>query len=142
MFLGILMLTSPSSSRYKSCLDLDFHNSLSIGVRASVQNDADMWKEFSSSNYSNFLQNKRCYGLMLNFDFYQPFKHTTDSYVVFYMTLMNLPRSQTSFEHEPTSLNHFMEPLVSELKEFWNPGVRLFTAESPKFKLLINVCGM
>ena len=28
-----------------------------------------------------------------------------------------------------------MVPLVRELQEFWHPGVRLFTAESPRFKL-------
>ena len=27
-----------------------------------------------------------------------------------------------------------MVPLVQELQEFWSPGVRLFTAESPRFK--------
>lgn len=35
-----------------------------------------------------------------------------------------------------------MEPLVSELQQFWNPGVRLFTAESPKFRLQFRLALM
>lgn len=96
--------------------------------------DGKIWEEFKSSNHSEFLKNKRCYGLMLNFDFFQPYKHRTDSYGVFYITLMNLPRDIRfkqenillvgiipSFEHEPTSLNPFMQPLVNELRvlESW-----------------------
>ena len=64
---------------------------------------------------------------MLNFDFFQPYKHTPESYGVFYMTLLNLPRNErfkqenvllvAAFEHEPP-LNPFMEPLVRELQEF------------------------
>lgn len=117
--------------------------------------DGEMWNDFNSCKHSNFLHNKRCYGLMLNFDFFQPYKHTTDSYGVFYMTLMNLPRDQRfkqenvllvgiipAFEHEPTSLNSFMKPMVAELKQFWSPGVRLFTAESPKFKLQFKLALM
>ena len=93
---------------------------------------------------------------MLNFDFFQLYKHTTDSYGVFYLTLINLPRELRfreenillvgiipAYEHEPSSLNHFMEPLINELKEFWCPGIKLFTAESPKFKqACVNVCSM
>lgn len=36
-----------------------------------------------------------------------------------------------------------MLPLVQELQElFWNPGVRLFTAESPRFKLQFRLALM
>lgn len=56
--------------------------------------DGKVWKDFNSEKYSNFLRNNRCYGLMLNFDFFQPYKHSPDSYGVFYMTLMNLPRAE------------------------------------------------
>ena len=70
------------------------------------------------------------------------------------MTLTNLPREQRfkqenvlligiipAFEHEPTSLNSFMKPLVN-VKQFWSPGIRLFTAESPKFKLTFKAALM
>lgn len=65
---------------------------------------------------------------------------------------MNLPRDQRfkqenillvgiipAFEHEPNSLNTFMKPLVKELQLFWN---RLFTAQSPKFKLQFKLALM
>lgn len=76
--------------------------------------DGNVWKEFSTDKYHNFLKFKRNYGVMLNFDFFQPYKHTTESYGAFYLTLMNLPRSERfkkenvllvgivpPFEHEP-----------------------------------------
>ena len=114
--------------------------------------DGQVWEDFQSQKYDRFLSNKRCYGLMLNFDFFQPYKHVPESYGVFYMTLVNLPREQRenillvgiipAFEHEPSSLNSFLEPLVQELKQFWRPGIRLFTTESPKFRLLFRVALM
>ena len=92
---------------------------------------------------------------MLNFDFFQPFKHTTDSYGVLYLVLMNLPRSVRfkqenviivgivpAFEKEPSTLNSFFLPLVNELKEFWTDGVRFNTAESPNYKLLFKAALM
>ena len=117
--------------------------------------DGQVWKDFQSEKYNKFLQNRRCYGLMLNFDFFQPYKHTPESYGVFYMTLINLPREQRfkrenillvgiipAFEHEPGNLNPFMQPLVDELQQFWSPGIRLFTAESPKFRLQFRLALM
>ena len=105
--------------------------------------DGNIWKEFLSSKHNFFLNSKRSYGVMLNFDFFQPYKHTTESYGALYLTLMNLPRSERfkqenvilvsivpPFEHEPSTLNSFLRPLVDELKEFWVSGVRLNTAES------------
>ena len=116
--------------------------------------DGKIWKEFNTSKHSNFLKSKQSYGVMLNFDFFQPYKHTTDSYGVFYLSLMNLPRSERfkqenvlllgiipALEHEPSSLNSFLRPLVEELKVFWD-GVRLNTAESPRYKLLFKVALM
>ena len=40
------------------------------------------------------------------------------------------------------TLNSFLRPLVEELKEFWNPGARLYTAESPKFRLKFRIAFM
>ena len=69
---------------------------------------------------------------MLNFDFFQPYKHTISSYGALYLTLMNLPRTRSifkqenvilvgiipPFEHEPPTLNPFLRPScpVDELK--------------------------
>lgn len=117
--------------------------------------DGDVWADFCSEKFGNFLQYKRNYGVMLNFDFFQPYRHTTESYGVFYLTLMNLPRSEhfkkenvllvgiiPPLGHEPASLNTFMKPLVDELKQFWVSGYRLNTAESPRYKLLFKLALM
>lgn len=91
---------------------------------------------------------------MLNLDFFQPYKHTTESFGAIYLTLMNLPRSERfkqenvilvgiipPFLHEPPSLNTFLRPLVDELNAFWT-GVRLNTAESPRYKPLFKLALM
>ena len=117
--------------------------------------DGDVWKEFLSDKYGRFLKYKRNYGVMLNFDFFQPYEHVSESYGVFYLTLMNLPRSERfkqenvilvgiipPFEHEPSTLNPFLRPLVDELKEFWESGVRLNTAETQQYKPLFKLALM
>ena len=48
--------------------------------------DGCIWKEFTS-----FLEAPYALGLILNFDFFQPYTHTTYSVGVFYLTIMNLP---------------------------------------------------
>lgn len=53
--------------------------------------DGKIWKEFNSDKCDNFLKKRRNYGVMLNFDFFQPYKHTTESYGVFYLTIINMP---------------------------------------------------
>ena len=91
---------------------------------------------------------------MLNVDFFQPHKHTTESYGALYLSLMNLPRSERlkqentilvgiipPFKHEPPSLNTFLRPMVDELKEFWT-GVKLNTAESPNYRPLFKLALM
>ena len=47
-----------------------------------------------------------------------------------------------NFVHEPPSMNTFLRPFVDELTEFWNQGVRLYTTESPKYKLLFKIALM
>ena len=68
-------------------------------------------------------------GLMINVDWFQPYKHCTDSLGAIYL---NLPRKERykreniilaglipSLNSEPRSLNTFLSPLVDELKELW-----------------------
>ena len=81
-------------------------------------------------NYGN-------YGLMLNMDFFQPYKHVQYSLGAIYITVLNLPRElQNKAQnviliglipgpHEPKhDINSFLSPLVTELKEFWS-GVQV-----------------
>ena len=85
-----------------------------------------------------FLSVPRNYGLMLNFDFFQPIKHRKDYSVgVLYLVLLNLPRHLRfkwenvivvgivpSLDGEPKSLNEFLQPAVDELQALWE-GARL-----------------
>ena len=70
-------------------------------------------------------------GLLLNVDWFQPFKHSTYSVGAIYLTIMNLPRS-VRFKcqnvilvgilpgpSEPKhNINSYIEPLVKELQDF------------------------
>ena len=90
--------------------------------------DGEVSKNFKWRDGSHFFSLERRYGLMLNVDWFQPFKRRSDYSVgVIYFVVMNLPRSQRfkfenviiggiipSLESEP-KLNTFLEPCVDEL---------------------------
>ena len=116
--------------------------------------DGRLWKDFQ-----DFFQEVGNYGLMLNFDFFQPFKRGIYSVGVLYLTVMNLPRSER-FKRENvilvgvipqinngTSINPFLEPLVKELNQLWTEGFQCrssFTGTLHKFKaaLLCVACDL
>ena len=105
--------------------------------------DGDIWKTFQWKDGSVFFQHERHYGLMMNIDWFQPFKRRVDYSVgVIYFVLMNLPRRERfkmenviiagiipPFDKEP-SLNTFLEPVVEELRPLWN-GMPLSSSLSP-----------
>lgn len=79
-----------------------------------------------------FLQEVGNLGLMLNLDWFQPYKYVNDSVGVMYLALMNLPRVERFMKdniivvgiipgpHEPKEhINVFLEPLVIDLKQLW-----------------------
>ena len=107
--------------------------------------DGKVWKKFGNwRGTKEFLNLSRSFGLMLNVDWFQPFKHRNDYSVgVMHMVLMNLPRNIRfkkqnvilvgiipALAHEPKSLNHFLEPAINELKALWI-GVKVNTCNSP-----------
>ena len=49
--------------------------------------DGQVWKDFTSPKYGNFLKNRRACGVMLNMDFFQPYKHVRQSYGVLYLSV-------------------------------------------------------
>lgn len=89
-----------------------------------------IWKDFQKYKGHDFLSLPRNYGLMLNFDFFQPIKHRKDYSVgVLYLVVLNLPRHLRfkwenvivvgivpSLDKEPKTLNEFLVPAVDELK--------------------------
>ena len=97
-----------------------------------------LWKDFFKYNNEDFLNAPRNYGMMLNFDCFQPMKHRKDYSVgVLYLVSLNLPRSErfkwenvivvgiiSAMGYEPKHLNELLKPAVDELKALWK-GVRL-----------------
>lgn len=119
--------------------------------------DGRIWKKFSQPE-NGFFVNKGSYGLMINVDWFCPYKHVR-SYSVgaIYAVLMNLPRKERfkrknviliglipSMKKEPP-LNTFLQPLVSELKVAWEQGFQIKSYESPRtakmFKLALLLVG-
>ncbi|XP_078670900.1 uncharacterized protein LOC144911017 isoform X2 [Branchiostoma floridae x Branchiostoma belcheri] len=110
--------------------------------------DGQVWKDFQKWNGEDFLSAPRNYGLMLNLDWFQPFKRRNDYSVgVMYMTVMNLPRNERfkvenvilvwilpALESEPKCLTPFLQPVVTELQFLWQ-GVHFTSYSSPKFPL-------
>ena len=79
----------------------------------------------------SLLNQKRSLGLMINADWFQPFKHCTDSLGAIYLVIMNFPRKERykrenvilaglipSLQKEPSSLNAFLAPLVKSSKNY------------------------
>lgn len=95
--------------------------------------DGNLWKEFDKKY--NFFSEKNNLGVMLNVDWFCPFKRIR-SYSVgaIYMVITNLPRTERfkrenvilvgiipSMKKEPPT-NTFLEPLIAELQVAWNEG--------------------
>lgn len=104
--------------------------------------DGKIWKDFQTYNGRPFLSEPWNYVLMMNVDWFQPFKHVQYSVGVVYLTIMNLPRHLRYKRenmivvgilpgpHEPSyNINSFLQPLVTELMELWN-GIELSVHDS------------
>ena len=52
-----------------------------------------MWSDFQDYNDKPLLSDPYALGLMMNFDFFQPYKHVPYSVGVIYLVIMNLPRN-------------------------------------------------
>ena len=92
-----------------------------------------VWKEFLDSDRDPYFSKAGNLGVMLNVDWFQPYKHTNHSCGVIYLVLMNLPREER-FKPENVimvgiipgpkepkgDINSFLKPLVDELIDFWD----------------------
>lgn len=109
---------------------------VSTGVREDVY-DGNVWKDFQHIRGQSFLSDPFALGLMLNIDWFEPYKHLTYSVGVIYLTVMNLPLTVRYKRenvllvgiipgpHEPShDINSFLMPLVEDLLSFWD-GVEL-----------------
>ena len=98
-----------------------------------------VWNEFLKYEGQPFLSAPNSIALMLNVDWFQPFKHRTYSIGVIYLAIMNLPRS-IRFKRENTilvglipgpsepskTMNTYLTPLVADLLTLWD-GVHCST---------------
>lgn len=95
--------------------------------------DGKMWEHFEFDCMGEpFLANSMNFLIILNCDWFQPFKHTQYSVGVLYLAAANLPR-QIRFCREnimvvgiipgPSELskniNSYLDPLVTDLKQLW-----------------------
>ena len=100
--------------------------------------DGAFYRNFKDVNGERFFKHKRNVGLMINFDFFNPFKNSQYSLGVLYAVIVNLPREcRFLWENvlvlgiipgpsEPKkSINSFLKPLVKELLMCWSPGICL-----------------
>ena len=93
-----------------------------------------------------FLSSPNNYGLLLNINWFKPFKHSTYSVGVIFLVVLNLPRS-IRFKREnvllygimpgpsePTlTVNSYLTPLVSDLLDLWS-GVLLSINSKSTFR--------
>ena len=93
--------------------------------------DGKIWKEFQHLNGQPALADSYVYAVMLNIDWFQPFKLTNASVGAMYLTVMNLPYN-CRFKREnvillgvipgptepPRDINQYLEPFVTELQQF------------------------
>ena len=100
--------------------------------------DGKFYKEFKDEGGLPFFRDKRNIGLLVNFDFFNPFKKSKYSLGVIYAVIINLPRRvRFLWENvlvlgiipgpkEPSkNINTYIEPFVDELLLGWSPGMKL-----------------
>ena len=93
--------------------------------------DGNVWKDFEKYNGVGFLNNENNLALMMNFDFFQPYKHVKYSVGAIYFTVLNLSRSVRykrenvilagiipGPEEPQQDINTYLEPIVNELQDF------------------------
>lgn len=100
--------------------------------------DGRVWKEFYEYHEKPFLSKPHNLALMLNCDWFQPYKLTEYSVGVLYMVILNLPRA-VRFKaeniiivgiipgpNEPSeNVNSYIWPLVDELLGLWRKGMEI-----------------
>lgn len=69
------------------------HWNMSDAVMGDV-NDGKIWQDFQYVSGQPFLAELHNFALMMNVDWYQPFKHSPYSVGVVYLAILNLPRGE------------------------------------------------
>ena len=105
------------------------------GLLADIY-DGHIWKEFVTYCGRPFLSQSFNLALMLNCDWFQPFEHSCYSVGIFYLVILNLPRSMRfkpeniiitgiipgTKEPSQKEMNSYLRLLVKELNSLWMDG--------------------
>ncbi len=99
--------------------------------------DGKLWKEYEYIDQQPFLRDSLTLRFTLNVDWFQPYKVTTSSVGVIFLSILNLPHSVRNKRGniiliglipgpcEPTKdVNSYLKPLVKELRDLWK-GVEM-----------------
>lgn len=115
--------------------------------------DGNIWQDFSNYDGSSFLSEPNNLALILNMDFFQPYKHLKGYSVGgIYCIIMNLPR-EIRYKQENVLLiglipgpkepdhdiNSFLNPMVEELNQFWS-GKSLSCNDGTVFESQCSLC--
>lgn len=95
--------------------------------------DGNIWKSFINYKGVPFLSEPLTFGLMINVDWFQPYKHVQYSVGAMYITVLNLPRHLRNKTNNiiliglmpgpresSCDINSYIAPLVEELNLFWH----------------------
>lgn len=122
------------------------------GVMCDIY-DGELWKSFLyTADQEELLSSRYTLGLLLNVDWFQPYKHVQYSTGAIYISFLNFPRSLRYCNgntfvvgllpgpHEPKlHMNSFLENIVRELLLLWK-GVRMQTPEGEKEIKAVLLC--
>ena len=121
------------------------------GVMADVY-DGVVWNSFLTVDGKDFFNSRYSIGLMINVDWFQPYKHVQYSVGAIYLIVLNLPRNLRYRKenmilvgiipgpHEPSlGINSFLEPLVIDLNKLWK-GIQIETSKGKKQFLAALIC--
>ena len=115
-----------------------------VGIPLSVMADiydGTIWQSFQNFEGQDFLSNKYSFGLMLNVDWFNPFKHVEYSVGAMYLAILNFPRHLRYKKENMTlvgiipgprepslHMNSYLEPVVRELLQLWK-GIEMVTPD-------------
>ena len=114
--------------------------------------DGVIWKTFKDMNGQYFFSDRCSLGLLINVDWFQPYKHVSYSVGAIYLSILNFPR-HLRFKQENMILfgiipgpcepslhiNSYLEPLVHDLLKLWK-GVSMQTCEGTKLVRAALLC--
>ena len=117
--------------------------------------DGKIWEDFQYINGTPFLATPHNLALMLNIDWFRPYKHTPYSVGAIYLVVTNLPRAER-FRKEnvilvgiipgpsesPLHMNSYLKPMVDELNQLWEHGMQITSPDLPQpGPIILGFCG-